>query len=132
MLTNFMILIPSLICSILSLEMNEMPIRSKELQNLDILSQKFIPESYSTRILPEKKESKDEEFKDPKTIIPQYYLYEQFDKSYKIIVQHEFFRKQLKSIQIQEFENPYNKPDAKPEDFSKELKPKGNPKELKF
>lgn len=49
-----------------------------------------------------------------------------------MIVQHEYFRKNLEKVTIQEFVNPFSSKTAKSEDFIKPLQPLGSAKEVDF
>ena len=65
-------------------------------------------------------------------IEPEYYLYNKFDKNFKIIVSHEFFKDNLEKIEIQEYENPSDKDNFDVSEYDGELKPKGSPVNLPF
>ena len=42
-----------------------------------------------------------------------------------MIVQHEYFKKHLQKVTIQEYVNPFSKATAKAEDFDKPMQPLG-------
>lgn len=77
-------------------------------------------------------ESQTKEFKPLSSILPDYFLYDKQDKSFKMIVQHEYFKKNLEKVTVQEFANPFVSKTAKSDDFDKPMQPLGTSKEIEF